>query len=235
MTGWTSRSWIARSGARRRQAPARILPFALYIAFLALTPLVARAFPQWDVRWLYAVQIGAVLAGLTFFAREYAELARPPRLRKREWVLAAAAGAAVFALWIRLDAPWAMFGEAPGFDPTRGDGSIDWALVAVRLFGAVAVVPVMEELFWRSFVLRWIDRTDFLALAPAAASLRALLVSSLLFGLEHHLWLAGLLAGLAYGGLYRRSGSLWPPIAAHALTNLLLGLWVVHTGSWRFW
>lgn len=219
----------------RWQALARILPFALYIAFLALAPLVARAAPQWDVRWLYAVQIGAVLAGLTFFAREYAELVRPPRLRRRDWLLAAAAGTAVFLLWINLDAPWAAFGEAPGFDPSRADGSLDWALVAVRLFGAVAVVPLMEELFWRSFVMRWVDRTDFPALAPAAASLRSLAVSSLLFGLEHHLWLAGVLAGLAYGELYRRSGSLWPPIAAHALTNLLLGLWVLHGGHWRFW
>lgn len=219
----------------RWQALARILPFALYIVFLALGPLVARAFPQWDARWLYAAQIGAVLAGLTFFARDYAELARPARLRRGDWLLAAAAGTAVFALWVNLDAPWASFGEAAGFDPSRADGSLDWALVAVRLFGAVAVVPVMEELFWRSFVLRWLDREDFLALAPAAASLRGLLLSSLLFGLEHHLWLAGLLAGLAYGGLYRRSGSLWPPVAAHALTNLLLGLWVLHGGHWRFW
>lgn len=219
----------------RWQALARILPFALYIAFLALAPLVARTFPQWDARWLYAVQIGAVLAGLTFFAREYAELVRPPRLRQRDWLSAAAAGTAVFAIWINLDAPWAMFGEAPGFDPARADGSLDWALVAVRLFGAVAVVPLMEELFWRSFVLRWIDRADFLRHAPASASLRALIISSLLFGLEHHLWLAGMLAGLAYGELYRRSGSLWSPIAAHACTNLLLGFWVVHTGSWRFW
>lgn len=226
---------LPAAGLLRRQAPARVVPFALYIAFLALAPLVARAFPQWDARWLYAVQIGAVLAGLTFYARDYAELARPSRHCHRDWLLAAAAGVAVFAVWINLDAPWAMLGEAPGFDPTRADGSLDRALIAVRIFGAVAVVPVMEELFWRSFILRWLDRGDFMTLAPAAASLRALLVSSLLFGLEHHLWLAGVLAGLAYGELYRRSGSLWPPIAAHALTNLLLGFWVVHTGSWRFW
>lgn len=226
---------LPAAGLLRWQALARILPFALYIAFLALTPLLARAFPQWDARWLYAVQIGAVLAGLTFFAREYAELARPARTRRRDWLLAAATGAAVFVLWINFDAPWARLGEAPGFDPSRDDGSIDRALAAVRLFGAVAVVPVMEELFWRACILRWIDRGDFTTLAPRAASLRALVLSSLLFGLEHHLWLAGLLAGLAYGELYRRCGSLWPPIAAHALTNLLLGLWVLHGGHWRFW
>jgi len=57
-------------------------------------------------------------------------------------------------------------------------------------------VPVMEELFWRSYLMRWIDQHDFLALAPAAISLKAILVSGLVFGLAHHLWFAGILAGL---------------------------------------
>jgi membrane protease YdiL (CAAX protease family) len=42
-------------------------------------------------------------------------------------------------------------------------------------------------------------------------------------------------AGLAYGGLYMRSGTLWSPILAHAVTNLMLGVWVVATASWSFW
>ena len=121
------------------------------------------------------------------------------------------------------------------FVPLNADGSLDWPLIVVRILGAAAVVPVMEELFWRSFVQRWIDRQDFLALAATEVSLPALLFASLLFGLEHGQWLAGAIAGLAYGYLYRRSGSLWPPIVAHGLTNLLLGLWVVSTGQWQFW
>ena len=84
-------------------------------------------------------------------------------------------------------------------------------------------------------LLRWIDRPEFLQLPPASASLRALLVSSVVFGVEHSLWLAGNLAGLAYGALYRRSGTLWSPILAHAATNLLHGLWVLATGAWHFW
>lgn len=221
--------------AGRRQVLAHALPFALYVAFLPLTPLVVHHFPQWDARWLYALQIGAVLAALTFFARQYAELACPARLRRGDWLLGIAAGSVVFVLWINLDASWASFGEQPGFDPRRTDGSIDLALATLRLFGAVAVVPLMEELFWRAFLLRWLDRSDFMALPPRATSLRALLISSLVFGLEHHLWLAGMLAGLAYGTLYRRSGSLWPPLVAHAVTNLLLGLWILAGGHWHFW
>lgn len=230
---WADAAALSRSD--KWAAAARIVPFALYIASLALAPLAQKALPGWDARWLYAVQIGVVIVALAVFARSYVELFATAAIRARDWTLAAGVGIAVFVAWINLDLPWATLGEMKGFDPTRTDGSLDWALIAVRIFGAAAVAPIMEELFWRSFLLRWIDRSDFLRLAPAVVSLRALLLSSLVFGLEHNLWFAGILAGLAYGWLYRRSGSLWPPIAAHALTNLLLGLWVAPTGSWRFW
>jgi CAAX prenyl protease-like protein len=105
----------------------------------------------------------------------------------------------------------------------------------VRLAGAALVVPVMEELFWRSFVMRWIDRPRFLEVAPGAVTLKALAISSVLFGFEHHQWLAGIVAGLAYGELYRRAGNLWAPVIAHAVTNALLGAWVLGTQSWHLW
>lgn len=227
-------SYISTSLPRNFVVAARVLPFALYIAFLAAGPLIAEALPDSDARWLYAWQIGAVLLALLAFRRVYVEL-RTPLLNWRSAAIALAIGALVFVLWINLDLPWLTLGEAKGYDPTRVDGSLNWALIAVRIFGAAAVVPVMEELFWRSLILRWIERSDFLAISPQAVSLRALLISSVIFGLEHQLWIAGILAGLAYGWLYRKFGSLWLSIFAHAVTNLLLGLWVVQTGSWRFW
>jgi CAAX prenyl protease-like protein len=108
-------------------------------------------------------------------------------------------------------------------------------LVALRLFGLVLVVPVMEELFWRSFLMRWIARRDFLALAPARAGAVAFLLSSALFALEHSLWFAGLLAGLAYGWVYMRTGNVRVPIASHAITNGLLGAWILATQNWHHW
>ena len=178
----------------------------------------------------------SVLGTLVIFRRDYLELRVTSPVRFADWGLSLLLGVLVFVLWINLDSGWMTLGEArTGFDPTRDAGGIVWPLVVVRIFGAAAVVPVMEELFWRSFVQRWIDRKDFLALAPSAGSLRALLLTSVVFGFEHGLWLAGVIAGLAYGWLYRRSGSLWPPVLAHSLTNLLLGVWVVNTGQWHFW
>ena len=200
----------------------RVLPFALYMAFLAIEGNVAALLPDLDGRWLYPVKVGAVALLLWAYRAHYSELFQRPDAR---WVV----------LWINLEGGWLDLGGGAGFDPRDGGGAIRWELALPRLAGAALVVPIMEELFWRSFLLRWIDKPDFLALEPARLSLRALLIASVLFGLEHTLWFAGILAGLAYGWLYRASGNLWAPIAAHATTNLLLGVWVLSTGSWRFW
>jgi CAAX prenyl protease-like protein len=212
---------------------ARCVPMVLYLAFLAFTASLGTSL---DLRWLYALQILLVGAALAFFARDYVELAEVRPLARADWLWALLIGAGVWLLWINLDGGWLRIGEAKlAFIPIGAEGQLIWPLIVVRIFGAALVVPVMEELFWRSLIMRWIDRSDFLALAPAAVSWRALLASSLVFGLEHGQWLAGIVAGLAYGYLYRRSGSLWPPILAHGLTNLLLGVWVVGHAQWQFW
>jgi CAAX prenyl protease-like protein len=65
--------------------------------------------------------------------------------------------------------------------------------------------------------------------------LKALAIGAVLFGLEHNLWLAGIVAGLAYSLLYMRSGNLWTAILAHGVTNGVLGAWIVITGNWYYW
>lgn len=213
---------------------ARVLPFALYMAFLAVEQ-GARAWVggDLDIRWLYPVKVGTVAFALWYFRGEYRELLTWPG--RRPLLVSLLLGVLVFVLWINLDTGWLDLGGGPGYDPRHPDGELDWALVAFRLAGAALVVPLMEELFWRSFLLRWIERQDFLSVSAAEVGFRAILISSLLFGVEHSLWFAGILAGLAYAWLYRHYGNLWAPIAAHATTNLVLGVWVVQTGAWQFW
>ena len=120
-------------------------------------------------------------------------------------------------------------------EPADAAGRIDWTLVAVRIAGAALVVPVMEELFWRSFLLRWLHDRQFLKVYPNQVGFAALAISSVLFGVEHNQWFAGVVAGLGYGLLYMRTGNLWAPILAHAVTNGLLGAWIVGTGAWTYW
>ncbi|MEW5769435.1 MAG: CAAX prenyl protease-related protein [Pseudomonadota bacterium] len=216
----------------------RALPFALFMLFILMQDLLS----QWgagkiDLRWLYPVKAVLVGALLVYLWREFSELRTLPRSRAWLWLWAPLLGGVVFLLWINLDQGVLNLGDGTsGFDPREPvSGQVDWPLALFRLAGAALVVPVMEELFWRSFLMRWIDRTDFLSASPTATSLRAIAISSLLFGLEHTLWFAGIIAGVAYAWLYRASGSLWPPIIAHATTNGILGVWVLSTGNWGFW
>jgi len=200
----------------------RAAPFAAFIFFLA-------AFPQWP---LLRGAAAAVLLAVCW--RHYREL-RGGWLPARQLALAIGVGAAIFVAWILLDQDWARLGDArDGFDPTRG-GAFDWPGTLGRFLVLAAGVPVMEELFWRSFLMRWIDARDFLDRDARGTTRMALALSSALFAMEHSLWIAGLIAGLAYGWLYLRTNNLWAPVVAHTVTNAILGVWIVATGNWHLW
>jgi CAAX prenyl protease-like protein len=212
----------------------RILPFAAYLFFIVAGDVLERLGAGADVlRWLYPVKIAAVVLLLALFWRQYREL-KHFRLSAAALVTALATGVVVLVLWISLDANWMIVGSPSGYDPHR-NGQIDWLLVAIRIAGAALVVPIMEELFWRSFLMRWIATPDFESVEPSQLGLKSFLITVLLFGFEHNLWLAGIVAGAAYSLLYMRHRNLWSPILAHALTNGMLGIWVVRTGNWSYW
>ena len=213
----------------------RVLPFALYIALLALEGVLPDLAPGFDVRWLYPVKAGLVALALAVLWRHYSEL-KTWGLSAINLLLSVAVGIVVLVLWVNLDAGWMLLGEAgEGYNPKNSAGQIDWLLVAFRIAGAALVVPIMEELFWRSFLQCWVHQPDFLTQDPAQIGLKALFIASALFAVEHLQWLAGLIAGLAYGWLYIRTRNLWAPIVAHAVTNGGLGAYVVATGRWSFW
>jgi CAAX prenyl protease-like protein len=224
--------------ARFRDDPlfARGAPFLLFIGLLMLgsnlsSPEGANVAASW-----VAVARGAILAlVLAWFWPGYTELRKPSAPHPGHWFLAVVAGVAVFLLWIYFDQDWAVLSRSQGFISRLPDGGTDWMKGLARLAGFALVVPVMEELFWRSLVLRWIEQHDFLALAPRRVGIRAFLITTVLFSLEHDRWFAGAIAGMAYNGLYMRSGNLWVPILAHVVTNAALGIWVLYTQNWQFW
>ena len=218
-----------------RAALVRILPFGLFMLLLALRGAVAGN-ADIDARWIYGLNVVLVGGLLLWLRREYGELVRQLAPNTRELLLAIAVGFIVFVLWISLDAPWMALGEpTASFVPVDAAGQLIWPLIAVRWIGATLVVPVMEELFWRSFLMRWVDNVRFEAVMPQRTTLKAIVLSTFVFTLAHTLWLAAAIAGLAYAWLYVRTGKLWVPIVAHAVTNGVLGVWVVATGNWAFW
>jgi len=214
---------------------ARVLPFAAYMAFVFIADMLERLGVGAETqRLLYPVKILVVAALLYYYRRSYTELWQV-RLGARPAVVAVAGGLLVLFLWIQLNASWMSVGHSAGYEPRDAQGQFIWWLAAVRLAGAALVVPVMEELFWRSFLLRWLENPDFEAVRPAHVRIRGFVVTVILFGVEHNLWLAGMVAGVVYGMLYIRSNTLWSPILAHSVTNGLLGCWIISTGNWSYW
>jgi hypothetical protein len=218
-----------------RSALVRVAPFALFMLLLGVRGALP-ADAGFDARWIYGLGVLLVGAVLLWFRREYGELARQNLPTAAEAALAVAVGVVVCWLWVVLDAPWMQIGKpTAGFTPLASDGSLLWPLIVVRWVGAALLVPVMEELFWRSFLMRWIERPTFEAVDPRRVGPKAIVLSTFVFMLAHTLWLAAIVAGLAYAWLYRRTGKLWVAVIAHGVTNGVLGAWVVMTGNWAFW
>ena len=224
--------------SRYRDDPviARGAPFLLFIGLLMLgSNLSSSDSASAAAHWVPVARGAIVALALLWFWPGYKELRQPSPVHPAHWLLAVIAGFAVFLAWIYFDQNWAVLSRSPGFVSSLPEGGTDWFRGLARLAGFALVVPVMEELFWRSLVLRWIGQHDFLALAPRRIGIRAFLITTALFALEHDRWFAGAIAGMVYNGLYMRFGNLWVPIVAHGVTNAALGLWILQTQSWQFW
>lgn len=220
---------------------ARVLPFAVFMAFIGIEEIV-KLFPVGihgesqfaTTQYLYPLRAVTVALLLAFLFRSYKEVSFCDLLRPAPVALSVMAGTAVFFLWINMD--WALSSKPVGYDPTvfQNQG-VRMAMTGIRLFGAVIVVPVMEELFWRSFVLRYLIDNDFSKVEIGTFTWPSFIICSILFGLEHHYVFAGIMAGAAYNLLLYRTKSIMLCVVAHAVTNLLLGIYVLSTGSWHFW
>jgi CAAX prenyl protease-like protein len=186
--------------------------------------------------FFYPVKTVAVAATLLFFRSRYVELRWRDLFSFTRTFLSILIGIAVFVLWIHMDWPFATFGQPAGFNPTIiEDNFLRTFVVASRLTGAVVVVPVMEELFWRSFLIRYVVSEDFMKRPIGYFTWFSFILTTVLFGFEHNLWLAGMMAGAAYNLLLYYTKSISQCVAAHAVTNLCLGLYVLNTGTWKFW
>jgi len=153
-------------------------------------------------------------------------------------------GVLVLVVWVGLD-PWypkntLLASKGTPWNPFKqfGDGSaLGWFFFLVRTFGSAIVIPPIEEVFWRSFLYRYLVRTRFEEMPLSRMHWLSLLVTSALFGLEHYQWLAGILCGFAYQFLVVKKGRLGDAIFAHAITNFLLGVYICWKSgeAWNFW
>jgi len=194
-----------------------VAPFALYVAFLTFESPA-------NLVWVYPLKVLLVAVALWVFRARYDEL-RPTG----SW-RAVLVGLAAIVVWIALDPFYPKLGKITPFDPT-GHG---W-FIAARVMGAVVIVPVMEELFWRAFLIRWIIHPNFKNVPVGAFTGWSFGLTTAMFGLEHHQWLAGMVCGALYNGLCYRRKSIFECVIAHAVSNAVLAGYVLATGDWKFW
>lgn len=208
---------------------ARVGPFFIF----ALVTSAQGLFGEEAKYWFYLLRsiVGAWLLWAVW-----------PVVKELRWTLSGPAvlvGLGVCLLWVGIDPyypkwissgkPWnphAQFGR---------DSLLAWFFIVVRIVGSTFVVPPLEEMFYRSFVYRYIVKHDFENVPLAAYHGVAFVATSVLFGVVHREWLAGILCGLAYQWLAVRKGHLGEAITAHAITNFLLGVWIVYKAAWHFW
>lgn len=206
----------ARPGRLREdRTAALIVPF---VAFMLASMVVAALSPQPDLA--YPVKVLAMAAALALFAPVYRRLA---------WSLdpvAIGAGAVVGIAWlVTRQAPSAAdLGLAAGLASLGATALALWAVL--RLAGTVLLVPFVEELFFRGYLLGRLSR------GGTAAQIVAIAVSSAAFALLHDRWLIAAAAGIAFALVLLRRGRLTDAALAHAVANLIVALWAVTHGDW---
>jgi uncharacterized protein len=221
----------------------RVAPFALFMLFIGLDELLHLLRNQGlidvsDTFFLYLYPIKISLVGLTLWLwrSAYTEIDVRDLWKFRTSFISLIAGLVVFVLWIWMIWPFAIFGNLTGFDPSIFvDDRLKYFMITVRLIGAVIIVPIMEELFWRSFLIRYLTGPSFMGIRIGQMTVTSFIVTTVLFGLEHNLWLAGMTAGAAYNLLLLHTRSIAQCIIAHAATNAFLGIYVLMTKQWFFW
>lgn len=221
-------------------AMARVLPFAVYVLFIAVLELGEFAgilsLTAQEQAVLYPVKAGCTALALVYCLRLCPEISWRHLADYKSTALAIFTGLLVFVLWINLDMPWATLGNPEPFaHDAIPEGLARSGFLITRLLGAAIVVPLAEELFWRSWLIRAVDARDFQSVPIGKPSLVAFFAVNVLFALEHNLVLAGFVAGCLYTLLLYRTKSVTQCVLAHAVTNGVLGIWVMTTGNWAFW
>ena len=211
-----------------------VIPFALFLLFLAL----GNYFPMNPV-WESPARV--ILMGIVCF------YCWP---RGCNWQMVAPLtgillGIAVFFLWIAPDVLIPGYRNSILFQNQligHLHSSIpaaalpNWWVLAWRSMRAIVIVPVVEELFWRAWLMRWLIRPDFERVPLGAYSTSSFVSVAVLFALEHgSYWDVGLLTGFLYNFWMIRTKSVADCILVHAVTNACLCGYVIWAGQWQYW
>lgn len=225
---------VTKADQQPSRAAPYILPFATFLVFLA-----ARDLLQPLGRAQYILAPSAVTLVLLLVSRPVLSF------RVVQFWRSCLLGAAVFLIWIAPDVLFPSYRQHWLFqNPLTGAAAVsiplqdlsDPVVLTLRSLRATVLVPIIEELFWRAFLLRWLIARDFGSLPLGASSPFAFWTTAILFAAEHGpYWEVGLIAGILYNWWMIRTRSLGDCILAHAVTNGLLCWYVIQSGHWEYW
>ena len=209
------------------QKKLQLVPLVVLIAVAMLSLLFSPGF-----EWLYPLRVLAVGSLL---------LAIWPRLGLEKISrigVPTLVGVGVFALWLLLvpEAPEQSDAFASALFSASSSVVIAW--IVLRVIGAIVIVPLAEELAFRGYLFDAIGKSPLLRAwsnLPHIPRMIALLMTSIGFGVLHSAWLAGSVAGLAYGLLRLYRNRVMDAVIAHSVTNLLLAIYVLHFRVWSLW
>jgi CAAX prenyl protease-like protein len=212
-----------------------VAPFAVFLLCLLIAGRTTIPQPWESVAWVGVVAVTIALTSRQLVAG----------LRLSSGVMSVLVGVGVFLLWVAPDALVPGWRESWVFQNSiTGHVKISIApaelssplVLWLRVVRAVVLVPILEELFWRGWLPRWIQDTEFERIPPGTFTAFAFIVTAVLFAAEHGpFWEVGLLAGLVYNWWMWRTKSLGDLVLAHAVTNACLAGYVVLTQQWQFW
>ncbi|MEI8108443.1 MAG: CAAX prenyl protease-related protein [Verrucomicrobiota bacterium] len=229
-----------------RQEKAFLSPFIAFLAVMLLGQILPFLLPKsahshWIVAhpiyWIIPLQ--SLVCGFLLLRFWSSYSLRPPR----GVLFASAIGILSLILWI---APQQWFHAPPrldGFNPNFFGGPAStpaWPFylnLSIRFFRLVVIVPLVEEIFWRGFLLRYFIDDDFHSVPFGSFTWKSSAIVTAGFCLEHSFpdWPAAIATGILFNLVAYRTKSLAACVLTHAVTNLLLGFYVLHTSQWGFW
>ena len=141
-------------------------------------------------------------------------------------------------MWVRLGGESSEFIERPAFNPFvhyDSDPMAAWCFLSIRFFGLAIVVPVIEEFFIRGFLMRYFVARDWWKVSIGDVTKAAVIAGTVFPMLMHP---AEIFAAAVWFSLVTwlmiRTRNIWDCVVAHAVTNGLLGVYVVLSGEWYF-
>ena len=208
-------------------------PFAVFMVWLALDKYLPIANPAKEL-----LRDGVLIAAIFGFARRLVPTTAP------YWLPSIGLGLAVFVVWIAPDAlipgwrsQWLFQNSVTGHITTSiPPAELTPLMLALRLGRAALLVPIIEELFWRGWLPRWLQNSQFARIPLGQYTSFAFWTTAVLFAAEHGpFWEVGLVCGIIYNWWMRRTRSLGDLMLVHGVTNLALSVYVIATGRWTFW